>query len=134
MSTHDLRSALIGSWRLISLEAITTNGDISHPLGENPLGIVMYTPDGYMSAQVRREDADMTGYIAYSGPFFINGDGTIIEHEVAVSFDPSWLGSRQVRRVRIDGDLLYLSTEKPVLYNGQLVTPHLVWKRNQLNP
>jgi hypothetical protein len=134
MSIHNLRSALIGSWRLASLETITTNGDISHPLGENPRGILMYTPDGYMSAQVRREDADMTGYIAYSGPFFINEDETVIEHEVAVSFDPTWLGSRQVRLVRIDGDLLYLSTEKPVLYNGQFVNAHLAWKRNQLNP
>ena len=25
-----------------------------HPLGENPMGIIMYTPDGYMSAQLMR--------------------------------------------------------------------------------
>ena len=58
-----------------------------HPMGEKPNGIILYTRDGYMSAQVARSGRRFfasgdwfngtpeevregaSGYIAYSGPF-----------------------------------------------------------------
>lgn len=42
---------LVGGWRLTGYE-VTADGKTEHPLGENPRGAILYTPDGYMSAQL----------------------------------------------------------------------------------
>ena len=39
---------IIGAWRLVTYEA-HTGDDVLYPLGEDPSGYIMYTPDGYMS-------------------------------------------------------------------------------------
>jgi hypothetical protein len=49
-----LRDQLIGAWKLVSYEEKPVDGSASSfPMGEKPMGIIMYTPDGYMSAQLR---------------------------------------------------------------------------------
>ena len=48
-----LREQLIGAWKLVSyVEKPTDGSEPFHPMGEAPKGIIMYTPDGYMSAQL----------------------------------------------------------------------------------
>ena len=50
-----LREQLIGAWKLVSYVEKPVDGSAAvHPLGERPMGIIMYTPDGYMSAQLMR--------------------------------------------------------------------------------
>lgn len=52
-----LRERLIGAWTLVSYQEIPVDGSESfEPLGPDPRGIIMYTPDGYMSAQLSRPD------------------------------------------------------------------------------
>ena len=57
---------------------VTADGKTEHPLGENPRGAILYTPDGYMSAQLAGPGPDMDDdradayYIAYSGPYDID--------------------------------------------------------------
>jgi hypothetical protein len=84
-------SKLIGASRLVSyVERDVDTGAEFQPMGETPRGIIMYTLDGYMSAQLcapdRRnfEGSDMyrgwggesvaagSSYIAYSGPFRVD--------------------------------------------------------------
>ena len=56
-TTNDLRTNLIGAWTLQSYEARSIDGSsVTHPLGAHAQGIIMYTPDGYMSAQLMRSD------------------------------------------------------------------------------
>jgi hypothetical protein len=46
-----LRDQLIGAWKLVSyVEEPGAGSAPFHPMGERPKGIIMYTPDGYMSA------------------------------------------------------------------------------------
>lgn len=46
-----LREQLIGAWNLVSYEGRPVDGSSSfYPMSEKPLGIIMYTPHGYMSA------------------------------------------------------------------------------------
>jgi len=46
-----LRERLIGAWKLVSYVEKPVDGSAPfHPMGEKPEGIIMYTPDGYMSA------------------------------------------------------------------------------------
>lgn len=46
-----LRDQLVGAWKLVSYREIPVDGSAPfEPLGPQPMGIIMYTPDGYMSA------------------------------------------------------------------------------------
>ncbi|PTT41568.1 hypothetical protein DBR28_03870 [Chryseobacterium sp. HMWF028] len=48
---------LVGTWTLVELIEIPVNGsEITYPMGENPKELVMYNPDGYMSAQINQRD------------------------------------------------------------------------------
>lgn len=96
----------------------------------------MYTPDGFMSAQImqpgarkwhvndliggtQEEKADaMSHYVAYSGPFHVemeNGKPKLC-HSMTVSLFPGWLGDTQERLCNLEGDVLQLSTP-PMLTN-----------------
>lgn len=46
-----LREQLIGAWELVSYSAYlpSDKSNAIFPMGENAGGIIMYTPDGYMS-------------------------------------------------------------------------------------
>jgi Lipocalin-like domain len=46
-----MRDHLIAAWELVSYVEKPLNGSLlNYPMGESPMGIIMYTPDGYMSA------------------------------------------------------------------------------------
>ena len=62
-----LHDQLIGAWELVSYVEKPLNGaPPNYPMGERPMGIIMYTPDGYMSAQLMRTNP---GHFA-SGDWF----------------------------------------------------------------
>ena len=88
-----LRDQLIGAWKLVSYVEEPVDGSAPfHPLGEQPQGIIMYTADGYMSAQLARPHrgrfvsgdwfkgtdeeyrAEASSYVAYTGPFHVDED------------------------------------------------------------
>jgi len=97
------------------------DGERSHPLGEEPQGIIMYTPDGYMSAQLARPDrgrfvsgdwfngtdeeyrAEASSYIAYTGPFHVDEEKKTLTHSMFVSLFPDWTGQTQPRVVQLEG-------------------------------
>jgi hypothetical protein len=152
MSKKPLREQLIGAWTLTSyVERDIETGVENRPLGERPLGLILYTPDGYMSAQLQRPerppfaDGDLlhatpeeyaaagSSYIAYSGRFFVDEVKQSLSHEMAVSFFPNWFRQRQVRLVEVNGERLQLSTGTPQRFNGALKTATLTWRRAQSN-
>jgi hypothetical protein len=143
-----LRDELIGAWKLISYEEHPVDGSAPFkPMGENPKGIIMYTPDGYMSAQLMRPDRrpfasgdwfkgtldeyqeEASTYIAYSGPFHVDEEKRTLTHSMFVSLFPNWIGQTQPRVVGIEGDILHLSTETPIQSGGRTVMSRLEWKR-----
>jgi hypothetical protein len=146
--SEDLREQLIGAWKLVSYEEHPVDGSPAfHPLGENPTGIIMYTPDGYMSAQLSKpgrpefasgdwfdgtdEDYknEATSYIAYSGPFHVDEQKQTLEHSMFVSLFPNWTGQTQPRAVRLEGDTLVLGSVTPIQSSGKTVMSTLSWKR-----
>jgi hypothetical protein len=46
-----------------------------------------------------------------------------------VSLFPNWTGQTQTRVVKIDGDILHLSTEAPIKSGGKTVMSYLQWRR-----
>jgi hypothetical protein len=95
---------------------------------EEPMGIIMYTPDGYMSAQLSKPirkpfasgdwfkgtadeyEQEAISYIAYTGEFHVNEEAKTLKPSMFVSLFPNWIGQTQPRVVLIDGNHLYLST------------------------
>jgi hypothetical protein len=143
-----LRDQLIGAWKLISYEEVPVDGSPSfYPMSEKPMGIIMYTPDGYMSAQLMKPGrkpfasgdwfkgtdeeykTEAAGYIAYSGEFHVDEEKKTLTHSMFVSLFPNWIGQTQQRIVHIDGDVLQLGNATPLHSGGKLVNSHLHWKR-----
>jgi hypothetical protein len=146
--TGSLRDALVGAWRLVScVETDVATGEVFLPMGEQPQGFILYTPDGYMSAQLSAADRpDFAGgdmyrgtpedhvaagisYLAYSGPYHVDEARGTVEHEMAVSLFPNWKGQRQVRVAKLDGEQLVLATDRPSLFAGSLKTARITWRR-----
>jgi len=143
-----LREQLIGAWKLVSyIETPMDGSPTRYPMGEKGQGIIMYTPDGYMSAQLmkpgRRNFAsgdwfkgtpeeyaeEGSGYIAYSGPFHVDEAKQTLTHSMDVSLFPGWIGQTQPRVVKIEGKHLHLSAAAPFPSGGTMVTASLVWER-----
>ncbi|WP_321878527.1 lipocalin-like domain-containing protein [Burkholderia cepacia] len=147
MLASQLREQLVGAWRLVSYEIRPRDGSaVTYPLGRDARGWILYTRDGYMSAQLmaagrppyasgdlhRGTESECTaaarGYIAYSGPFHLDDDGTLT-HEMDVSLFPNWIGNVQQRVFRLDSDRLQLGTVGPVRIDGREVDAVLLWAR-----
>jgi hypothetical protein len=127
-----LRDAVLGAWELVSFVARdTATGEARHPLGMAPRGLILYTSDGHMSAQLA--DSDMSGYVAYGGRFSVDEETSTLHHDVTVSMMPELLTQPQFRHASVDGDLLTLSATKT---DDTGVTTHssLQWRRASPTP
>jgi hypothetical protein len=143
-----LRDQLVGAWRLVSYVETPVDGSPKRfPMGEDAQGIIMYTPDGYMSAQLMKPGRHQftsgdwfkgtpeefmeegVGYIAYSGPFHVDEEKRSLTHSMNVSLYPGWIGQTQPRVVKIDDDQLHLSTATPIQSGGARVMADLIWQR-----
>lgn len=148
---ENLREQLIGAWKLVSYQEIPVDGsDPFEPLGHQPRGLIIYTPDGYMSAQLSTADrpdfgsgdwfagtaddyaAEATSYIAYSGPFHVDEEKQTLTHSMFVSLFPN-TGQTQPRRVKLEDDRLHLGTASPIRSSGKTVNSVLIWRRAEPN-
>jgi Lipocalin-like domain len=135
VSEPGIRERLVGCWRLVGFTVTDGDaGEADRPLGDSPVGTILYTPDGYMSAQLARsgpyEDAEEPDayYIAYSGPFDVDEQARTVTHRVEVSVIPSWLGTTQLRDVEFrEPGMLVLSASE--LRDGVMTTTTVTWSR-----
>lgn len=143
---EEVRRRLLGAWQLVSYTAGSTDGDVIHPLGPDPYGLIVYTPEGYMSAQLGRgdrpplrsarlEDGETdelaraaAGYVSYGGSFEVV-DPTTVKHHVTTSLFPNWIGRSQVRKVSFAGSFLRLGLATPTRLWGADRTAELTWHR-----
>ncbi|TGZ77673.1 hypothetical protein EX30DRAFT_180163 [Ascodesmis nigricans] len=150
---EQFRNALIGAWELISYrcEPVQPGDETVYPMTRNATGIIMYTPDGYMSAQLmtpgtpKFADGDLSGgtteelvsvaknYLAYSGPFKVTEENgkPVLRHSMEVASFPNWLGNTQVRVAELEEDRLVLQPEAPIVTLGVLRQPILEWRRKK---
>lgn len=133
---------LAGTWLLQNWEARDAATDeIRYPYGEAAKGVLMYTPDGWMSATLCSKErepfpaydspvdvpADLKAeafdqYFHYASTVEIKGDEVF--HDVKFSSNPNFPGSMQVRKMHLEGDILTLSVENS---GGR---QQLRWKRS----
>jgi hypothetical protein len=134
-----LSDELIGTWRLVSYTAQDArSGPVLYPLGEDAAGLIIYTQDGYMSAQLMRTHRDghagappsaptTADYLAYAGPYTVDEAAGVVRHDVVVSLLADWLNTTQLRTGTVDKDRLTLVADVPA---GELtIRATLVWAR-----
>lgn len=126
-----LRDAILGGWELSSMESRDVDtGAVSHPMGSSPRGLILYTGDGYMSAQLASgADAALHQYIAYGGRFRVDEDTATVHHLVSMSTLPELLAQPQLRQAGVDGDRLTLSAT--TTNDGVASHNTLVWVRRR---
>lgn len=135
---------LVGAWSLDSYVDTIDGAETMHPLGLDPKGLLIYTRDEFMSAQLMRTDSSPLGlgnenegtmndyranadnFIGYSGMFHFDELTATISHMPSVSFVPSLIGQRLKRQVKLDGDRLTLTVVTPRV-EGKSVTSILSW-------
>lgn len=139
----DRREAFVGTWGLDDYRLIRADGAIRKPWGDHVAGLLIYSPEGYMSAtlmpSVRRKTThletpsssnDMSHRsarcIAYAGTFSVDAE-TIIHH-VEVSLFLRWVGLPQVRYYEVTSDRLILKTP-PIPRLGKHLVGQLTWTR-----
>jgi len=134
----------VGAWRLLSLEARPSTGDVSYPYGQDPAGHLLYSREGYMSVsvmQARRVNfaspdglrapaeeklAAFDTYSSYSGRYEVRGQKVI--HHVEISLFPNWTGKAQERLFEFSGDRLTL-TAPPMQIGGVERNLVAIWQR-----
>ncbi len=112
------KAGLIGAWRLQDCVLTYPDGKVQRPYGDNPNGVIMYTPDGWMSChmqggrkgEAKPEDAPLLIYTGYFGPYTMQDDGKTVVHHVKGSSEAMVAGD-QVRNYAFNGNELTLSAE-----------------------
>lgn len=134
---------LVGTWILVSNEWLAPDGRVvARPFGAQPVGQLVYTVDGSVSAILTAPDrpagarpregspedrvAAYDGLLAYSGAYEVRGDSVV--HHVLAGSIPADSGADRVRRFVLDGDSLTL-TAAPRLVDGEEQTHRITWRR-----
>lgn len=126
-----LRNAILGSWELESFASRdTATGEARYPMGSSPRGLILYTDDGFMSAQLAPQldaDTEITDYIAYSGPFHVDEQAATVRHDMRMATMPELLLQPQIRQVRLEPGVLILSAGTTDA--GRTTHSTLTWRR-----
>jgi hypothetical protein len=135
-----MSSRLAGTWELVDFVSRGPDGAETAPFGR-AIGRLMYDAQGHMAGQVMQPEravvgrgdeapeqarAAFNGYIAYFGTYVVHDDG-LVTHRVTGALNPAIVGTEQVRRMRLEEDLLIL--EADFRTSRGVVVQTLTWRR-----
>src|SRR5262249_26899799 len=144
----EIRDKILGTWRLVLMQSTLKDGSKRNDLGPNGKGIRVYSPDGYMCfggmdpdrprwknpvnpTEAEKASAfDASG--GYCGLYEIDARRTQIVHLPEVSTWPPYVGTRQVRPYRFEGDRLIFSDGKTE-DEPDVASWTAVWERTKQN-
>jgi hypothetical protein len=118
---------LIGAWDLVSWSEIKSDGNTDPSPGD--IGKLIYTAEGYVSAQIVRRDLDhfqyddwrraseaeiataWKGYFGYFGTYSVDAARQVITHHIEGASFPNLVGTNQVRHYRFEDSRLILDAD-----------------------
>ena len=118
---------IVGTWRLLSyVVEVQATGEKLPAMGDKPSGYVTFLPEGRVffmltgegrkPAKTDRERAGLLDtMVAYTGAYSVAGDSWTTSVDVA--WNPEWVGTRQVRSFRLEGDRLDVLTPWRIMPN-----------------
>ena len=139
-------AAFAGTWKLISSEMRSSGGEVQYPLGEDCEGRLVFDAVGNFSAQlmrpgrpefasgdiVRGTDEEIRtayeGFVAFWAKIEVDEEKGELTYVVEGSLFPNWIGHRNLRYYKFEGNRLTLSTPA-FLMAEQEVTGVLLWER-----
>lgn len=141
VATAQPSPSIVGTWRVVQFDNIG-NGKVFHRFGEKPLGLFVYTANGYVAIQIsnpanpicigpgtkygwgRRDETNLPactakqmqalidGTIAYWGTYSVNQAAGVVIHHVKSDLGNGYAGSDKRRPFRLDGDRLEIGDGK----------------------
>lgn len=139
-----LRAQLIGTWRLVSTEQIREGEAPVFSLGPSPAGMITYTPEGRMQAQlastirpklratIEQQRELLRTYTAYFGTFDVDERAGTVTHHRDGTQVPG--GDRDlVRTINLSGNRLVLTTPTTVV-DGKKRFARITWERMSAVP
>ncbi len=127
-----------GAWKLLSFEETQPDGSVTHPYGQDPIGLLMYDAGGRMAVQIMRRDrpalssgdvqeanpdeikSAVEGFTAFFGTYEIDEARKIVVHHVEGHLLPNSVGKDLKRSFEFSGDRLILRPTD---------TRRLIWER-----
>ena len=143
-----IKSQIVGAWNLLLIDQVKDDGTHVPLYGPNPMGILIFTPDGHYSAQIMRVSrpkfasnstqtasadetkATIAGMISHFGTYTVDEAAkTFTIHIEAASF-PNWDGTRQTRNITaITDEVLTYDNKTPTRQYGPGDHTELAWKK-----
>jgi hypothetical protein len=135
---------LVGTWSLLSWYNETEDGRRLYPLGEDAIGYISYSQDGFVfvhmmagnraaftvndpfGGTVQEDSGAFKSQITYAGPYRFHGNHVI--HRVTQASCPNWIGTEQVRQLEFIDKRLRLSAAG-AMFQGLKVTAYVDWQR-----
>lgn len=139
--------SLVGTWRLVSMISHDSTGRPQPYWDDQPIGQIVYTADGHMSAQlydsrrsrlgVRWEFADpqaarasYVGLITYFGTYTVDTTAGTVTHIVEGAMAPDWIGGKLIRSFRfLETNRLELGVVTDATGQPAERASTLVWER-----
>jgi hypothetical protein len=144
-NSASVRSRFLGTWKLVSTEDKLKDGTVRPHQGFGPhgTGYLMYEPDGHMCAVMTNPDrprwdapptaaqkvAAMDGLAAYCGRFEIDEPNHVIWHYPDVAWMPNFVGVKQSRAYRFEGNRLIFSSQATREDKPDVVRWSVVWEK-----
>lgn len=138
----------VGAWKLVSTEEKLKNGSPRsyQDVGPHGTGYLMYTADGHMCAELTGADrpkwnapatgaqkiAAMDTFSAYCGRFEVDEVNHVMWHYPDLALDPDFVGTKQRRPYRFEGNRLIFSDKQAPEDDNQTVDRWtIVWEKTK---
>jgi hypothetical protein len=121
-----MKERMLGTWRLLRWTRVADGVEEPSPFGTDPVGLLLYLPDGYMSANLMRRNG--ANYLGYSGRYEIDEVESSVLHRIEVSSSPKWTNTARKRFVQFTDGRMALST-LPLPAQGKEAVVTLLWER-----
>lgn len=146
------RNELIGAWRLDRIERHLADGTRADGFGSDPQGLLIYTADGHMSAQMTQSGrapfstpretslqaehgepdeivAAFNSYVAYAGRFTFDEEAGQVRHHIDMALAPDMIGRTIVRHVESTDAHSLVLTAPSLNYDGLKSDVRVEWAR-----
>ena len=141
--------SLVGSWRLVSFTTADANGVFKQVWDEHPAGLIVYTADGHMAAQLydaRRPkigplsivtplspvQPNYAGLYTYFGTYTNDPAKHTVVHHVEAAMAPDWIGMAMDREYRfITPDRMELRARNDPSGKPAVGASIMVWERTR---
>ena len=147
-SVDNTLDQFIGSWRLVSVEGHSSDGNVTYDWGQNPLGRVMFDAGGRLSLHLLEPNSPLfesgdflrptpeelskafNGYFGYFGSYTVDPDKQTVTFHIDGAAYPNYIGSDLLRYYEIIGDRLVLRTP-PERAGGKDIVYFVTWERER---